>query len=113
MVRRPARSHGCVTQKVNAGRGCLKTPAGEADERHVRCMSGARCQHQAVGGERFCAVHLDQLRRIRADFLAESKLEVRTGRKPTCQTAGCANPRIPPNPLCSECAEGAVDELAA
>lgn len=83
------------------------------DARHVRCMSGDPCDEDTVEGERFCASHLEQLRRIRAEFLAESKLEVRTGRKPTCQTPGCANPRIPPNPLCAECAEGSVDELAA
>ena len=76
-------------------------------------MSGEKCREQAAEGERFCAAHLEELRRIRAEFLAESKLEVRTGRKPTCQTPGCANPRIPPNPLCSECAADAVDELAA
>lgn len=68
---------------------------------------------QAIDGERFCAPHLAELRRIRAEFQAESKLDVRTGRKPTCQTPGCANPRLPPNPLCTECAEGTVDELAA
>lgn len=76
-------------------------------------MSGEQCDRAAVEGERFCADHLEQLRRIRAQFIAESKLEVRTGRKPTCQTPGCANRRIPPNPHCAECAEGAVDELAA
>jgi hypothetical protein len=79
----------------------------------VRCKSGAKCEEPATAGERFCAVHLEQLRRIRAEFVADSKLEVRTGRKPTCQTPGCANPRIPPNPLCAECAEGTIDELAA
>jgi hypothetical protein len=76
-------------------------------------MSGAKCAEPAVDGERFCAAHLEQLRRIRAEFLADGKLQVRTGRKPTCQTPGCANPRLPPNPLCAECAEDAVDELAA
>lgn len=84
-----------------------------ADDRIVVCKSGAKCEEQAVPGERFCAVHLEELRRIRGDFLAESKLEVRTGRKPTCQTPGCANHRIPPNPHCAECAEGTIDELAA
>lgn len=79
----------------------------------MRCMSGDKCAEGAVEGERFCTAHLEQLRRIREELIAESKLEVRTGRKPTCQTPGCANPRIPPNPLCSECAEGALDELAA
>ena len=76
-------------------------------------MSGDQCDKEVVEGERFCAGHLEQLRRIRAEFLAESKLEVRTGRKPTCQTPGCANRRIPPNPLCAECAEESIDELAA
>lgn len=76
-------------------------------------MSGSNCLEPAVPDERFCSVHLEELRRIRAEFIADSKLEVRSGRKPTCQTPGCANPRIPPNPLCSECAEGTVDELAA
>ncbi len=76
-------------------------------------MSGGKCAEQALEGERFCASHLEELRRIRADFEAESQLKKRAGRKPTCQTPGCANPRIPPNPLCSECAEGALDELAA
>jgi hypothetical protein len=79
----------------------------------MRCMSGDKCTDSALEGERFCAPHLEQLRRIREELIAESKLDVRTGRKPTCQTAGCANPRIPPNPLCSECAENTVDELAA
>jgi hypothetical protein len=76
-------------------------------------MSGDKCGETAVEDERFCSAHLEQLRRIRAEFQAASKLDVRTGRKPTCQTVGCANPRIPPNPLCAECAENAVDELAA
>jgi hypothetical protein len=77
-------------------------------------MSGARCDEQAVPDERFCAVHLEELRRIRAEFEAESgRLKDRNERKPTCQTPGCANARVPPNPLCSECAEGIVDELAA
>jgi hypothetical protein len=76
-------------------------------------MSGAKCAEPAVDGERFCAPHLEQLRQIREEFLAGGKLEVRTGRKPTCQTPGCANPRLPPNPLCAECAEDVVDELAA
>jgi hypothetical protein len=76
-------------------------------------MSGEKCSEPALEGERFCAAHLEELHRIRTEFQAESKLEVRTGRKPTCQTPGCANPRIPPNPLCSECAENVVDELAA
>lgn len=76
-------------------------------------MSGEKCSEPRVEGKRFCAAHLEQLERIRAEFQAESKLDVRTGRKPTCQTAGCANPRIPPNPLCSECAENTIDELAA
>jgi hypothetical protein len=79
----------------------------------VQCRSGTRCVEPALDGERFCAVHLDELRRIRADFEAESKVKDRKERKPTCQTSSCANPRIPPNPLCSECAEGAVDEVAA
>ena len=79
----------------------------------MRCMSGERCEEAVIEGQRFCAGHLDQLRRIREQFLAESKLDVRTGRKPTCQRVGCANPRIPPNPLCAECAEEGVDELAA
>lgn len=91
----------------------LKLRDGRVDERHVRCKSGKRCESQAVDGKRFCAEHLEQLRRVREELQAESKLDVRSGRKPTCQTAGCANPRIPPNPLCSECAEGVVDELAA
>jgi hypothetical protein len=76
-------------------------------------MSGTKCAEQAVEGERFCAVHLEELRLIREEFEAESKLKDRRERKPTCQTPGCANARIPPNPLCSECAEGTVDELAA
>jgi hypothetical protein len=79
----------------------------------MRCMSGERCEEEVVEGKRFCAVHLEQLHRIREQFQAESKLDVRTGRKPTCQKAGCANPRIPPNPLCAECAEDSIDELAA
>jgi len=79
----------------------------------MRCMSGERCEHDAVEGKRFCASHLEQLRLIREAFLAEGKLDVRTGRKPTCQRAGCANPRIPPNSLCAECAEESTDELAA
>jgi hypothetical protein len=76
-------------------------------------MSGDKCADAALEGERFCAPHLEQLHQIRAALQSESKLEVRTGRKPTCQTPGCANRRIPPNPLCSECAENTVDELAA
>ena len=76
-------------------------------------MSGSKCTEPAVDGERFCAMHLEQLRQIRAEFLAAGKPEVRSGRKPTCQTPGCANPRLPPNPVCAECAEDAVDELAA
>jgi hypothetical protein len=79
----------------------------------VRCKSGERCDQPAAEGARFCALHLEQLHRIREELQNESKLEVRTGRRPTCQTPGCANPRIPPNPLCSECAETASDELAA
>jgi len=76
-------------------------------------MSGDRCDEAVVEGKRFCAGHLEQLERIRAALQSESKLEVRTGRKPTCQTPGCANLRIPPNPHCAECAEHTVDELAA
>jgi hypothetical protein len=76
-------------------------------------MSGRKCVEQALEGERFCPSHLEELRRIRGEFEAESQRKTRAGRKPTCQTPGCGNPRIPPNPLCSECAEGAVDELAA
>ena len=79
----------------------------------MHCKSGARCDQPALEGERFCAVHLAELRRIRAEFEAESQLKSQVARRPTCQTPGCANPRIPPNPLCAECAEGAVDELAA
>ena len=79
----------------------------------MRCMSGANCAAQALESERFCAVHLAELHRIRAELQAESKLEVRTGRKPTCQRPGCANPRIPPNSFCAECAEAVGDELAA
>jgi hypothetical protein len=91
----------------------LKRSDGRADERNMRCMSGAKCEQPAVEGERFCDAHLEELHRIRAEFVADGKLDVRTGRKPTCQTAGCANHRIPPNPLCAECAEGTIDELAA
>jgi hypothetical protein len=96
------------------------TPGRRAAEPLTRCKSGGRCGRRALEGERFCAVHLEELRRIRAEFEAESKLRGRRALKPTCQTPGCANPRVPcanprvpPNPLCSECAEGAVDELAA
>lgn len=91
----------------------VATPGQRAAERLVRCKSGGRCDEPALEGEHFCAVHLGELCRIRAEFEAESKLRGRRPRKPTCQTPGCANPRVPPNPLCSECAEGAGDELAA
>jgi hypothetical protein len=91
----------------------VATPGRRAAEPLARCKSGQRCDQHAAEGERFCAVHLEELRRIRAEFEAESKQRDRRARKPTCQTPGCANPRVPPNPLCSECAEGAVDELAA
>lgn len=91
----------------------LKHAGPPTDEQPVQCRSGGRCDEPALEGERFCAVHLEELRRIRGEFEADSKLKDRTDRKPTCQTPGCANPRIPPNPLCSECAEGVVDELAA
>jgi hypothetical protein len=76
-------------------------------------MSEANCAELAIPGERFCGVHLEELRRIRAEFEEESRSKTRTERKPTCQRPDCANPRIPPNPLCSECAEDTVDELAA
>jgi hypothetical protein len=89
------------------------TPGHRAAERLARCKSGGRCEQQALEGERFCAVHLEELRRIRAEFEAQSKLRGRRPLKPTCQTPGCANPPVPPNPVCSECAERAVDELAA
>lgn len=79
----------------------------------MRCKSGAKCDEQAIDGKRFCAVHLDQLSRIREELEAEAQAKTKVQRKPTCQTPGCANPRIPPNPLCSECAEATGDELAA
>jgi hypothetical protein len=79
----------------------------------VQCRSGGRCEQAALEGERFCALHLEELHRIRAAFQDESKLKDHRERKPTCQTPGCANARVPPNPLCSECAEDAIDELAA
>ena len=91
----------------------VATPGHRTAERLVRCKSGARCAEQALEGERFCAVHLEELRQIRAEFEADSKLRGRRALKPTCKTPGCANPRVPPNPLCSECAEGAVEELVA
>ncbi|HUE26796.1 MAG TPA: hypothetical protein VMP89_08475 [Solirubrobacteraceae bacterium] len=91
----------------------VSTPSRRAAERLARCKTGGRCDEQALEGERFCAVHLEQLRRIRVEFEAESKLKGRRAVKPTCRTPGCTNPTVLPNPLCSECAERTVDELAA
>jgi hypothetical protein len=79
----------------------------------MRCASGDKCREQRLAGERFCASHLAVLHRIRDEFNKQTLPAARVSRKPTCQTPGCANPRLPPKPLCAECAEGVVDELAA
>lgn len=58
-----------------------------------------------------CADHKARLAPIREELKREAKaksaegLRKRSPQIPTCSSIGCWNPRTPPLPVCSECAE--------
>lgn len=82
------------------------------------CVSGDRCNLQALEGKRFCEKHQAQLDRIRIELKssAEARMGTRGRRKknqPVCIRTGCTEPRESGSVFCEVCNEAGFQQNAA